>query len=177
VSVFLPIAGMSISLPLIVGIGLTVGFLSGLLGVGGGFLQSPALIMAGIPPTVATASGATAIIATASSGSAAHVHLGHVDFKLGLLVVPGGLLGGAIGVHVIRLLRLLGDADILIISAYIILLASVGGPCWSNACAAAGACRFPGRRNPARHSGRSNVCRFKPPFRAPVSGVPSFCPS
>ena len=125
-SVFLPIAGLSISLPLLVGLGLLVGTLSGLLGVGGGFLQSPALIMLGIPPTVATASGATAIIATSASGAAAHFRLGHVDAKLGALVVPGGLAGAAIGVHVIHVLRLVGNADLLIVLAYLVLLGAVG---------------------------------------------------
>lgn len=125
-SVFLPIGGLSISLPLIVGLGALVGLLSGLLGVGGGFLQTPALIMIGIPPTIATASGATAIVATSSSGTMAHFRLGHVDFKLGLVVIPGGLLGAFIGVHIIKLMRALGDADLLILMAYIILLGSVG---------------------------------------------------
>jgi len=125
-SVFLPIASLNISLPLLIGLGLLVGTLSGLLGVGGGFLQSPVLIMLGIPPTVATASGATAIIATSSSGTAAHFRLGHVDFKLGALIVPGGLLGAVIGVHLIRVLRLVGNADLLIIIAYLVLLGVVG---------------------------------------------------
>lgn len=124
--VLLPVAGLSISLPVLIGLGLLVGTLSGLLGVGGGFLQSPALIMLGVPPTVATASGATAIIATSSSGAAAHFRLGHVDAKLGALVVPGGLLGAAVGVHLIHVLRLLGNADLLIILAYLVLLGTVG---------------------------------------------------
>ncbi len=125
-SVLLPVAGLSFSLPVLIGLGLLVGTLSGLLGVGGGFLQSPTLIMLGIPPTVATASGATAIIATSSSGAAAHFRLGHVDAKLGALVVPGGLLGAAVGVHLIHVLRLLGNADLLIILAYLVLLGTVG---------------------------------------------------
>ncbi len=125
-AVLLPVAGLSISLPVLVGLGLLVGTLSGLLGVGGGFLQSPALIMLGIPPTVATASGATAMIATSSSGTAAHFRLGHVDAKLGALLVPGGLLGAAAGVHLIHVLRLLGDANLLIILAYLVLLGTVG---------------------------------------------------
>lgn len=117
---------MSMSLPLIIGIGALVGLLSGLLGVGGGFLQTPCLMIIGIPPTVATASGATAIIATSSSGTMAHFRLGNVDFKLGLVVIPGGLIGALIGVHIIKVMRALGDADLLILLAYIILLGSVG---------------------------------------------------
>jgi uncharacterized membrane protein YfcA len=125
--IFLPIAGMSVRWPILTGIGLLVGFLSGLLGVGGGFLQSPLLILLGIPATVATASGATAIVATSSSGTAAHVRLGHVDWKLALVIVPGGLLGGSVGVYIIRILRILGEADVVITAAYIVLLGTVGG--------------------------------------------------
>jgi uncharacterized membrane protein YfcA len=124
--IFLPIAGMTIRWPVLCGAGFVVGLLSGLLGVGGGFLQSPLLIMLGIPATVATASGATAIVATSSSGTAAHFRLGHVDWKLGAVIVPGGLFGAFIGVHFIKVLRILGEADIVIVMAYVILLGTVG---------------------------------------------------
>lgn len=125
--IFLPIANMSIRWPVLTGVGLLVGLSSGLLGVGGGFLQSPLLIMLGIPAAVATASGATAIVATSSSGTAAHFRLGHVDWRLGLVIVPGGLFGAAIGVHIVRILRAAGEAEFVIIVAYVILLATVGG--------------------------------------------------
>ena len=126
VLVFLPIGDLSISLPLIIGLGALVGLLSGLLGIGAGFFQTPALIMIGIPPTVATASGAAAIVATSSSGTMAHFRLGHVDFKLGLTVIPGGLLGGLAGVHLIKFMRTTGNADVLILLTYILLLGGVG---------------------------------------------------
>jgi uncharacterized membrane protein YfcA len=124
--VFLPIAGISINLLLLVGAGALVGFLSGLLGVGGGFLLTPILMMIGVPPTVATASDTNAIVATSSSGMAAHFRLGNVDFKLGIVLLAGGLTGAAIGVQAIKALRLLGFADFAITVTYIVVLGSVG---------------------------------------------------
>jgi uncharacterized membrane protein YfcA len=125
--VFLPIAGVSINLFLLVGAGMLVGFLSGLLGVGGGFLLTPILMMIGIPPTVAAASDSCQIIAASSSGVAAHFRLGNVDLKMGFILLLGGLTGGAVGVQVIKILRMLGNADFLITITYIVVLGGVGG--------------------------------------------------
>jgi uncharacterized membrane protein YfcA len=88
-SVFLPVAGISINLFVLVGAGAAVGFLSGLLGVGGGFLLTPLLIMIGIPPTVAAASDSAQIVAASSSGVAAHFRLGNVDYKMGIILLMG----------------------------------------------------------------------------------------
>jgi uncharacterized membrane protein YfcA len=126
-SIFLPVAGISINLFLLVGAGSMVGFLSGLLGVGGGFLLTPILMMIGIPPTVAAASDSCQIIAASSSGVAAHFRLGNVDYKMGSILLMGGLLGSAIGVEVIKALRTLGNADLLITITYIVVLGGVGG--------------------------------------------------
>lgn len=126
-SVFLPVAGISINLFLLVGAGGMVGFLSGLLGVGGGFLLTPVLIFIGIPPTVAAASDSCQIVAASSSGVAAHFRLGNVDYKMGSILLLGGLLGARIGVEVIKVLRTLGNADFLITVTYIVVLGSVGG--------------------------------------------------
>ncbi len=126
-SVFLPVAGITINLFLLVGAGLMVGFLSGLLGVGGGFLLTPILMMIGIPATVAAASDSCQIVAASSSGVAAHFRLGNVDYKMGSVLLLGGLAGAAIGVEVIKILRTLGNADFLITVTYIIVLGSVGG--------------------------------------------------
>jgi hypothetical protein len=126
VSVFLPVAGVTINIFLLVGAGGLVGFLSGLLGVGGGFLLTPVLMMIGVPPTVAAASDTNAIVATSSSGMAAHFRLGNVDLKLGMILLSGGLVGAAIGVQAIRLLRLLGNADFVITITYIVVLGSLG---------------------------------------------------
>jgi len=125
--IFLPVAGISINLFLLVGAGAGVGFLSGLLGVGGGFLLTPLLIMIGVAPTVAAASDSCQIVAASSSGVAAHFRLGNVDYKMGGFLLLGGLTGAAIGVHVIKFLRALGNADLLITITYIVVLGLVGG--------------------------------------------------
>jgi hypothetical protein len=125
--VFLPVAGISINALLLVGAGAVVGFLSGLLGVGGGFLLTPLLMMIGVPPTVAAASDTNSIVATSSSGVAAHFRLGNVDAKLGSVLLLGGLTGAAIGVQIIKALRTLGSADFVITVTYIVVLGVVGG--------------------------------------------------
>jgi uncharacterized membrane protein YfcA len=125
--VLLPVAGVTISLPLLVGAGALVGFLSGLFGVGGGFLLTPVLIMIGVPPTVAAASDSCQIVATSSSGTAAHARLGNVDVKLGIVLLVGGLVGGAVGVRIIKLLRLIGSADFVITVTYVVVLGGIGG--------------------------------------------------
>src|SRR3974377_1407330 len=107
-SVFLPVAGISINIWILVGAGSLVGFLSGLLGVGGGFLLTPILMLAGIPPTVAAASDSCQIVAASSSAVAAHFRLGNVDFKMGLVLLAGGLTGAGVGVQVIKILRAMG---------------------------------------------------------------------
>ncbi len=126
-SVFLPIAGVSINLWILVGAGALVGFLSGLLGVGGGFLLTPILMLVGIPPTVAAASDSCQIVAASSSAVAAHFRLGNVDFKMGLTLLSGGLVGAGIGVELIKVLRSIGNADSLITITYILVLGAVGG--------------------------------------------------
>lgn len=125
--VFLPVAGISNSLPLLVGVGAIVGFLSGLFGVSGGFLLTPILMMIGIPPTVAAASDSCQIVAGSSSGAAAHFRLGNVDIKLGTVLLLGGLGGGWIGVRIIKMLRALGSADFAITVTYIVMLGLIGG--------------------------------------------------
>lgn len=125
--VFLPVAGISINLFLLIGAGALVGFLSGLLGVGGGFLLTPILMMIGIPPTVAAASDSCQIVAASSSGVAAHFRLGNVDLKMGVTLLFGGLAGASLGVQLIKVLRALGNADLLITLTYIVVLGGVGG--------------------------------------------------
>ena len=126
-NIYLPIAHHSVALPLIVGLGFVVGLLSGLFGVGGGFLMTPLLIMFGIPPTVAAASDSNQIVAASASGSYAHYRLGNVDFKMGLFLLIGGIIGGTAGVQVIKVLRALGNADFLIMITYVLMLGFVGG--------------------------------------------------
>jgi uncharacterized protein len=124
--ILLPVAGTSINVFLLVGVGMVVGFLSGLVGVGGGFLMTPILMMIGVPPTVAAASDSNAIVATSASGTAVHFRLGNVDLKLGSVLLLGGLAGAAIGVRIIKSLRALGNADFVITVTYVVVLGSVG---------------------------------------------------
>jgi len=126
-SVFLPVAGITINVWILIGAGGLVGFLSGLLGVGGGFLLTPILMLAGIPPTVAAASDSCQIVGASSSAVAAHFRLGNVDFKMGITLLAGGLTGAGFGVQVIKILRALGNADLLITVTYIVVLGLVGG--------------------------------------------------
>ncbi len=123
---YLPIAGNSINLFLLIGLGGMVGFLSGLFGVGGGFLLTPLLIMIGIPPTVAAASDSNQIVAASSSGTYAHWRMGNVDFKMGMCLLVGGVVGGTLGVQLIKILRALGNADFLIKITYVVMLGIVG---------------------------------------------------
>ena len=125
--IYLPIAHQSISLPLVIGLGFIVGLLSGLFGVGGGFLLTPLLIMFGIPPTVAAASDSNQIVAASASGSFAHYRLGNVDFKMGIYLLIGGIVGGTGGVHIIKILRQMGNADFFIKITYVLMLGFVGG--------------------------------------------------
>lgn len=126
-SIFLPVAGISINLFILIGVGAMVGFLSGLFGVGGGFLLTPILMMIGIPPTVAAASDSCQIVAASSSGVAAHFRLGNVDIKMGIILILGGLSGSAVGVQFIKALRALGSADFVITITYVVVLGSLGG--------------------------------------------------
>jgi uncharacterized membrane protein YfcA len=126
VDILLPVAGTSLNVLLLIGTGMLVGFLSGLVGVGGGFLMTPILMMIGVPPTVAAASDSNAIVATSASGAAVHFRLGNVDLKLGSVLLLGGLCGAAIGVRIIKVVRALGNADFVITITYVAVLGSVG---------------------------------------------------
>ncbi len=123
---YLAIAGNSVSIPLLVGLGFGVGLLSGLFGVGGGFLMTPLLIMIGIPPTVAAATDSNQIVAASSSGALAHYRMGNVDIKMGLILLVGGILGGTGGVQIVKVLRAIGNADFLIQVTYVLMLGFVG---------------------------------------------------
>ena len=123
---YLPIAGSSVNVLSILGLGGVVGLLSGIFGVGGGFLMTPLLIMLGIPPTVAAASDSNQIVGASTSGTLAHLRLGNVDIKMGLLLLIGGVLGGTLGVQVIKVLRQMGNADFLISVTYVLMLGFVG---------------------------------------------------
>jgi len=123
---YLPVALTSINVLIPVGLGLAVGLLSGLFGVGGGFLLTPLLIMFGIPSTVAAATDSNQIVAASTSGTYAHWKVGNVDFKMGIYLLVGGFLGGIVGVQAIKLLHAMGNADFVIKITYVLMLGIVG---------------------------------------------------
>jgi uncharacterized membrane protein YfcA len=124
--IYLPVALTSINILIPVGLGLLVGLLSGLFGVGGGFLMTPLLIMLGIPATVAAATDSNQIVAASVSGTYAHWRVGNVDFKMGLYLLVGGFLGGLVGVEFVKILRAMGNADFVIKITYVLMLGIVG---------------------------------------------------
>jgi len=126
VHLYLPIAGNTINVLLMVGLGGLVGFLSGLFGVGGGFLMTPLLMMLGIPATVAAASDSNQIVAASASGCYAHFRARTIDFRMGLLMLVGGVIGGTVGVQLIKILRRLGEADFVITVVYVLMLGGIG---------------------------------------------------
>ena len=124
--IFFPIAGVSAKLLYIVGLGGVIGMLSGLFGVGGGFLMTPLLIMMGIPPTVAAASDANQIVGASTSGSLVHYRQGNIDIKMGMILLLGGATGGVLGTFIIKYLREMGNADFVISISYVVLLSVIG---------------------------------------------------
>ena len=124
--VYLPIANLSVNGLWIVALGLVTGLLSGLFGVGGGFLTTPLLIFYGVPPTVAAASASTQVTGASVSGVFAHSKRGGVDFRMGGVMVAGGMIGAGIGSLLFRWLRAMGQIDVVISALYVILLGSIG---------------------------------------------------
>jgi hypothetical protein len=124
---YLPVAEISVNWAMILGMGAAVGFLSGMFGVGGGFLMTPLLVFYGIPPGIAVATQASHITAASLSGTLAQWHRRSVDAKMGMFLLIGGIVGSALGVYVFRLLQELGQIELVVNGSYVILLGSVGG--------------------------------------------------
>jgi hypothetical protein len=127
VSVYLPIAGVSINIGILLLLGGGIGFLSGLFGVGGGFLLTPLLIFLGVPSPVAVATGANQVVGASVSGVIAHWRRRNVDIKMGLVLVVGGTLGAVLGVWLFARLRSIGQVDLTITLCYVVFLGFVGG--------------------------------------------------
>jgi uncharacterized membrane protein YfcA len=127
VDLYLPIANLSVNAFVIVGLGLGVGLLSGMFGVGGGFLTTPLLIFYGIPPTVAAASAASQVTGASVSGVFAHVRRGGVDFHMGAVLVGGGVVGSFAGAGIFAWLQASGAIDTVIAILYVLMLGSIGG--------------------------------------------------
>jgi uncharacterized membrane protein YfcA len=127
VGIYLPIAEMSVNVFVLLAMGGAVGFLSGMFGVGGGFLITPLLIFYNIPPAIAVATGANQVVASSISGALFHFKRGSLDVKLGTVLLAGGIVGSSIGAYVFSLLRQLGQLDLFISLLYVALLGTVGG--------------------------------------------------
>ncbi len=124
--IYLPIAEMSVNILVLLAMGGAVGFLSGMFGIGGGFLITPLLIFYNIPPSVAVATGANQVVAASFSGALIHLKRGTLDIKLGTVLLVGGIAGSASGIYMFTVLRRLGQLDLIVSLMYIILLGSVG---------------------------------------------------
>ena len=166
--IYLPIAELSVNVLIILGMGGAVGFLSGMFGVGGGFLMTPLLIFAGIPPAVAVATEANQIVASSVSGALVHWRRRAVDVKMGVVLLTGGIVGSFIGVWIFSLLRTLGQVDLLISLSYVVFLGVVGGLMLVESLRAIRRSRS-GTGAPVRRSGQHNWIHglpFKTRFRS-----------
>ena len=125
--VYLPIAEVSVNAPLLVALGAAVGFVSGLFGIGGGFLMAPILVFMGVPPAVAVASQANHVLASSTSSVIAYSRQKAVDYQMGAIMALGGVVGAVGGVELFRILRLLGQADLVVALSYLVFLGAIGG--------------------------------------------------
>lgn len=125
--IYLPIAEMSANVWIFLGMGWAVGFLSGLFGVGGGFLMTPLLIFSGIPPAVAVGTGGAQVVASSVAGALVQYRRNNVDIKMGLVLLIGGVVGGIIGVQIVRILRAAGHFDLFVALSYVLFLGVIGG--------------------------------------------------
>jgi hypothetical protein len=124
--IYLPIAELSVNVFYLLAIGGGVGLLSGLIGVGGGFLLTPLLIFLGIPPTIAVGTGSNQVVAASVSGAMAHWRRGNVDLAMGAVLLAGGIVGSTLGVWMFRVLRALGQIDLVISLFYVVFLSAIG---------------------------------------------------
>ena len=153
--VYLPIAELSVNLVVMLGLGATIGFLSGMFGVGGGFLLTPLLMFSGIPPSIAVATGANQIVATSVSGALAQWRRGNIDLKMGAVLIAGGMVGALVGVFLVKFLRELGQAGLIISLTYVAFLGVIGALMLAESVRAmrrvragkAGSTRRPGQHN------------------------------
>ena len=124
--VYLPIAEISVDLVVMLGLGAAVGFLSGMFGVGGGFLLTPFLMLSGIPASIVVATGANQIVATSVSGALAQWRRENIDFRMGAVLIAGGVAGALIGVFLLKVVREAGQAGLIVSLTYVALLGVVG---------------------------------------------------
>ncbi len=125
-NIYLPIAEMPINILFVLGMGAAVGFLSGMFGVGGGFLMTPLLIFSGVAPAVAVATEANQIVASSVSGALAQWRRQNVDLRMGTVLLVGGIFGSIVGVQIIKVLREIGQVDLMISISYVAFLGVIG---------------------------------------------------
>jgi uncharacterized membrane protein YfcA len=125
--IYLPIAEVSVNGPILLVIGTMVGLLSGLFGVGGGFILTPLLFFIGIPPAIAVASAANQIAGSSFSAFLGHLQRRTVDFRMGAVLLAGGVLGSALGVRVFSMLQEMGQFELVVSLLYVVLLGTIGG--------------------------------------------------
>lgn len=168
--IYLPIAEVSVNAFLLLGLGGIVGILSGMFGVGGGFLMTPLLFFIGIPPAVAVATEANQIVASSFSGVLAHLKRRTVDLKMGTVLLIGGLIGSGLGIMLFNYLRSMGQVDLLVKLCYVSFLGIIGGLMFLESLNAIRKARKPGGARPQRrkHNWVHNL-PFKVKFR--VSGL------
>ena len=162
--IYLPIAGLSVNALVIVGLGGLVGLLTGMVGVGGGFLTTPILIFYGIPPAVAVASATTQITGTSISGALAHRRRRGVDMRMGAVIIAGGIAGSILGGFLFRLLQESGQIDTVISILYVLLLGSIGLMMAKESATALGMLK-PSQRAQARSARRHNPVIAALPMR------------
>ena len=150
-TIYLPIAEVSVNAFLLLGLGGMVGILSGMFGVGGGFLMTPLLFFIGIPRAVAVATEANQIVASSFSGVLAHLRRKTVDFRMGFVLMAGGLVGAAIGVVIFNFLKSLGQVELLVSLCYVVFLGVVGGLMFLESLRALRRARSAGGPPPKRH--------------------------
>ncbi len=166
--IYLPIAEVSVNAFLLLGLGGIVGILSGMFGVGGGFLLTPMLFFIGIPPAVAVATEANQIVASSASGVLAHLRKRTVDLKMGMVLQIGGLIGAAMGLVVFNYLKSLGQVDLLVKLFYVVFLGIVGGLMFIESVNAIRRSRKAGGHPPPKRRQRTwiHALPFKTRFRA-----------
>ena len=163
--IYLPIAEVSVNAFLLLGLGGIVGILSGMFGVGGGFLMTPLLFFIGIPPAVAVATEANQIVASSFSGVLAHVKRKSVDFRMGTVLLIGGLVGAALGVFVFNYLKSLGQVDLLVKLCYVLFLGIIGGLMFIESLNAIRKSKKPGAVKKRKQRGWIHTLPFKMRFR------------
>jgi uncharacterized membrane protein YfcA len=175
-SVYLPIAEVSVNIYLLLAIGGGVGFVSGLFGVGGGFLITPLLMLIGIPPSVAVATGANQVAAASFSGLLVHWRRRTVDFKMGMVLLAGGLVGSAAGIQLFALLRSMGQVELFVSLCYVVMLGGIGVMMLIESLRSLRSSKL-GRVKPRRHHHWSHGLPMKMRFRASnlyISAIPPF---